>query len=152
MKYYRFFFISTLFLEPRPIANDHRASNTVCCYIIILLQQEARSKFSVSSASVGNKGTPRQLVLLLSDGRFDRENKDRLRKLVREMNERGQLLVLIGERSELVKQRSWSRALFCLFALVSWFVWLSVISFLRIQVKFLRLISLFLQESSHFTP
>lgn len=43
------------------------------------------------------KGTPRQLVLLLSDGRFDRENKDRLRKLVREMNERGQLLVLIGE-------------------------------------------------------
>ena len=50
----------------------------------------------MSSGGVGSKGTPRQLVLLLSDGRFDRENKDRLRKLVREMNERGQLLVLIG--------------------------------------------------------
>lgn len=50
----------------------------------------------MSSGHVGTKGTPRQLVLLLSDGRFDRENKDRLRKLVREMNERGQLLVLIG--------------------------------------------------------
>ena len=36
-------------------------------------------------------------MLLLSDGRFDRENKERLRNLVREMNERGQLLVLIGE-------------------------------------------------------
>lgn len=64
----------------------------------MLITQEARSKFSVSSAGVGNKGTPRQLVLLLSDGRFDRENKDRLRKLVREMKERGQLLVLIGKR------------------------------------------------------
>lgn len=53
----------------------------------------------MSSGHVGTKGTPRQLVLLLSDGRFDRENKDRLRKLVREMNERGQLLVLIGALS-----------------------------------------------------
>lgn len=60
--------------------------------------QEARSGFSFSSGGVGARGTPRQLVLLLSDGRFDRENKDRLRRLVREMNERGQLLVLIGER------------------------------------------------------
>lgn len=59
--------------------------------------QEARNGLSSSSGGVGKKGTPRQLVLLLSDGRFDRENKDRLRKLVREMNERGQLLVLIGE-------------------------------------------------------
>lgn len=59
--------------------------------------QEARSGFSLSSGGVGRKGVPRQLVILLSDGRFDRENKDRLRNLVREMNERGQLLVLIGE-------------------------------------------------------
>lgn len=59
--------------------------------------QEARNGLSSSSGGVGTKGTPRQLVLLLSDGRFDRENKDRLRKLVREMNERGQLLVLIGK-------------------------------------------------------
>lgn len=51
----------------------------------------------MSAGGIGTKGTPRQLVLLLSDGRFDRENKDRLRKLVREMNERGQLLVLIGK-------------------------------------------------------
>lgn len=59
--------------------------------------QEANNGLSSSSGGVGKKGNPRQLVLLLSDGRFDRENKDRLRKLVREMNERGQLLVLIGE-------------------------------------------------------
>lgn len=51
----------------------------------------------MSAGGIGTKGTPRQLVLLVSDGRFDRENKDRLRKLVREMNERGQLLVLIGK-------------------------------------------------------
>ncbi|CAN0109706.1 unnamed protein product [Ectocarpus sp. 6 AP-2014] len=62
---------------------------------LVSLLEEARSGFSMSSGGVGSKGTPRQLVLLLSDGRFDRENKDRLRKLVREMNERGQLLVLI---------------------------------------------------------
>ncbi|CAM9355839.1 unnamed protein product [Ectocarpus fasciculatus] len=62
---------------------------------VVSLLEEARSGFSMSSGGVGSKGTPRQLVLLLSDGRFDRENKDRLRKLVREMNERGQLLVLI---------------------------------------------------------
>ena len=49
------------------------------------------------AGGIGTKSTPRQLVLLLSDGRFDRENKDRLRNLVREMNERGELLVLIGE-------------------------------------------------------
>ena len=59
--------------------------------------QEARNTFALSSTSVATKSIPRQLVLLLSDGRFDRENKDRLRNLVREMNERGQLLVLIGE-------------------------------------------------------
>ncbi|CAN0215722.1 unnamed protein product [Scytosiphon promiscuus] len=62
---------------------------------VVSLLEEARSGISMSSGHVGTKGTPRQLVLLLSDGRFDRENKDRLRKLVREMNERGQLLVLI---------------------------------------------------------
>lgn len=63
----------------------------------VLMLQDARNTFSLSSGSVSSKGTPRQLVLLLSDGRFDRENKDRLRNLVREMNERGQLLVLVGE-------------------------------------------------------
>lgn len=62
-----------------------------------LPSQEARSGFSFSSGGFGARGTPRQLVLLLSDGRFDRENKDRLRSLIGEMNERGQLLVLIGE-------------------------------------------------------
>ena len=49
------------------------------------------------AGGIGTKSTPRQLELLLSDGRFDRENKDRLRNLVREMNERGELLVLVGE-------------------------------------------------------
>eukprot|EP00903_Cladosiphon_okamuranus_P014927 g13820.t2 len=62
---------------------------------VVSLLEEARSGFSMSAGGIGTKGTPRQLVLLLSDGRFDRENKDRLRKLVREMNDRGQLLVLI---------------------------------------------------------
>lgn len=66
-------------------------------HLIYTRFQEARNGLSSSSGGVGTKGTPRQLVLLLSDGRFDRENKDRLRKLVREMNERGQLLVLIGK-------------------------------------------------------
>lgn len=69
----------------------------------------------MSSGGVGSKGTPRQLVLVLSDGRFDRENKDRLRKLVREMNERGQLLVLIGK----FVQRSTSPSVFIVSACAS---------------------------------
>ncbi|CAB1097864.1 unnamed protein product [Ectocarpus sp. CCAP 1310/34] len=75
---------------------DQKCTNTAHTLEgLVSLLEEARNGFSMSSGGVGSKGTPRQLVLLLSDGRFDRENKDRLRKLVREMNERGQLLVLI---------------------------------------------------------
>ncbi|CAM9381952.1 unnamed protein product [Choristocarpus tenellus] len=72
-----------------------RTNTAVSLQGILTVLEEARSGFSFSLGGAGGGSLPRQLVLLISDGRFDRENKDNLRRMIREMNERGQMLVLI---------------------------------------------------------
>jgi len=74
------------FAEPR----THTAATLARLAAIL---DEARG--GIGSSGGGAQGLATQLVFMISDGRFDRDNKAKLRKVVRDMSENNQLLVLI---------------------------------------------------------
>jgi midasin len=67
---------------------DDKRTRTALCVESAIAALESQSENSSSSSSM-------QLVFMISDGRIERDSRDDLRRLVREMTERSILLVMI---------------------------------------------------------
>merc|ERR1712070_551278 len=71
----------------------------------VLTEAKRKSNSTTTSNSSGVSTEIMQLVFIISDGSFERENKGKLTKLIREMAEKGQLLVLLIVDKSIVQRQ-----------------------------------------------